>query len=529
MATSIDGPDVGPAAAVAPVTADCVLEVRGLSRSFPGVRALAGVDFDLERGEVHALLGENGAGKSTLIKILAGLFPPDSGEIILRGATVRLSSAQAALQAGISAVHQEFNYCPDLNAIENLYLGRSLPVNRLGLVDWRAARRRAQEVFESLGVCLDVDVPLHVLSATNRKLVEIARGLVFKADILILDEPTAALPEDEVERFFDVIRRLKSLGVSVIYISHRLSEVFEIADRVTVLRDGHKIGTRQVSDLSTDQLITMMVGRSLSTLYPKEDAIIGEPVLQVQGLSRRRMFADVSFELRRGEIVGVAGLVGAGRSEVGQAIAGMFPADSGEIFLDGTPLRIRSVQDAMRVGIVYLPEDRQHQGLVLDMSIADNMTLPVLRSLSRGPLLQSGAQLTIAQEYRERLHVVCTSLRQPVGRLSGGNQQKCVLAKWMMTHPRILILDEPTRGIDVGAKAEVHALMSTLVGEGMAILMISSELPEILGMSDRILVLHEGRLTAEFLRGEVDQEGILRAATGVVGEPGREGGNRPCA
>jgi ABC-type sugar transport system ATPase subunit len=527
LATPDSNSVVGHTATAAPPAAGRVLDVRGLSRSFPGVRALVDVDFDLERGEIHALLGENGAGKSTLIKILAGLFPPDAGEIILRGVTVKLPSAQAALQAGISAVHQEFNYCPDLNAIENLYLGRSLPVNRLGLVDWPAARRRAQEVFASLGVCLDMDAPLHALSATNRKLVEIARGLVFKADILILDEPTAALPEDEVERFFQVIKRLKDLGVSVIYISHRLAEVFEIADRVTVLRDGHKIGTRRVTELTTDTLITMMVGRSLDTLFPKQEVAIGGPILTVRSLSRQRAFADVSFELRRGEILGVAGLVGAGRSELGQAIAGMFPADDGEIFLDGTQLRVRNVQDAMRAGIVYLPEDRQHQGLVLGMSIADNMTLPMLRTLSRGPLLQDKAQMAVAQEYRERLRVVCTSLRQPVGRLSGGNQQKCVLAKWMMTHPRVLVLDEPTRGIDVGAKAEVHALMSVLAGEGMGILMISSDLPEILGMSDRILVLHEGRLTAEFRPGEADQEAILRAATGMAG-PVREGENSGC-
>jgi len=525
LAKESSDPATAPVAGPPPPPASVVLQVRCLNRSFPGVRALVDVDFDLDEGEVHALVGENGAGKSTLIRILAGLFPADSGEIFLRGAPVKLSSAQAALQAGISAVHQEFNYCPDLNAVENLYLGRSLPVNRLGLVDWSAARRRAAEVFTSLGVCPDMDVPLRALSATNRKLVEIARGLVFKADILILDEPTAALPEDEVERFFQVIKRLKGLGVSVIYISHRLAEVFQIADRVTVLRDGHKIGTHRVDELTTDGLITMMVGRSLSTLYPKEEVPIGEPVLRVQNLSRRGAFASVSFELRRGEILGVAGLVGAGRSEVGQAIAGMFPADSGTILLDGRPLAVHNVQDAMKAGIVYLPEDRQHQGLVLGMSVADNMTLPVLRSLSRGPLLRDSAQMAIAQTYRERLHVVCASLRQPVGRLSGGNQQKVVLAKWMMTQPRVLILDEPTRGIDVGAKAEVHALMSALAGEGMAILMISSELPEILGMSDRILVLHEGNLTAEFRRGEADQEAILRAATGEPVGANAKGGN----
>ena len=495
----------------------CVLEVRQLNRSFPGVRALVDVGFDLDRGEIHALVGENGAGKSTLVKILAGLFPPDSGEIILRGTPAKLSSPQAALQSGISAVHQEFNYCPQLNAVENLYLGRSLPVNRLGLVDWSGARRHAQEIFASLGVCPDLDVPLRALSATNRKLVEIARGLVFKADILILDEPTAALPEDEVERFFEVIKRLKTLGVSVIYISHRLAEVFQIADRVTVLRDGHKIGTRRVNELNTDMLITMMVGRSLDTLFPKQEVAIGEPILQVHNLSRPGAFTGVSFELRRGEILGVAGLVGAGRSEVAQAIAGIFPADSGEIHLNGTALQIRNVRQAMRAGIVYVPEDRQHQGLVLGMSVADNMTLPVLRSLSYGLVLKDKAQLAIAQEFRERLHIVCASLRQPVGRLSGGNQQKCVLAKWMITKPRVLLLDEPTRGIDVGAKAEVHALMSSLAAKGMAILMISSELPEILGMSDRILVLHEGRLTAEFRPDEADQETILRAATGMVG------------
>lgn len=514
METTTGGAHAGETAQPDVQDQQVVLEVRNLNRSFPGVRALADVDFDLRVGEIHALVGENGAGKSTLIKIVAGLFPPDSGEILLRGNPVRIPTPQAALEMGLSAVHQEFNYCPDLNGVENLYLGRSLPVTRWGLIDWAAARRRAEEVFAGLGMRPDLEAPVGDLSATNRKLVEIARGLLFEADILILDEPTAALPEDEVQRFFEVIKRLRDMGVSVIYISHRLAEVFEIADRVTVLRDGHKIATRPVEGLSNAELIKMMVGRELTTLFPKQEVPIGDTILGVEGLTLQGVFTDVSFHVKRGEIFGIAGLVGAGRSELGQALAGMSPAGSGTVLIDGKVQHIRSAGDGMKAGIVYLPEDRQHQGLVLGMSVFDNMTLPILRSLSRGPVLSERAQLAMAQQGREQFDIVCASLRQPVGRLSGGNQQKCVLAKWIMTQPRILILDEPTRGIDVGAKAEIHALMGTLAAKGMGIIMISSELPEVLGMSDRILILHEGRVTAVFNRDEADQEAIMRAATG---------------
>ena len=491
-----------------------VLETHNLNRSFPGVHALVNVNMDLLPGEVHALVGENGAGKTTLIKILSGLHQPDSGEIFLRGERVSLPTSQAALRVGISAVHQEFNYCPDLDALENLYLGRTLPTNRWGLVDWAAARRHAEEIFTSLGVSVDMNVPLRRLSATSRKLVEIARGLVFRADVLILDEPSAALPEDEIVRLFQVIRRLRGVGVSVIYISHRVAEVFEISDRVTVLRDGHKIATRPTAELTHNELIKMMVGREVDSLFPKEDVALGESVLEVKGLTRQRAFTDISFGLRRGEILGLAGLIGAGRSEVAQAIAGMFPADSGTVRVDGRVQRIRKVQDAIERGIAYVPEDRQHQGLVLGMSVTDNMTLPMLRALSRGLFLRKRTQAALADEYRQSLRIVCASLNQAVARLSGGNQQKCVLAKWIMTKPRILILDEPTRGIDVGSKSEIHALMSAMAAEGMAILVISSDLPEVLEMSDRVIVLHEGRITAEFARGEADQELIMHAATG---------------
>jgi len=499
-----------------------ILEVRGVSKTFPGVRALADVDFDLLPGEVHALVGENGAGKSTLIKILAGALRPDTGgQILLRGAPVSLASPRAAMQLGISAVHQEFTYCPDLDVAENLFMGHSLPETRLRLVNWTETHRRARELISRLGTTLDVTVPMRQLSASNRKVVEIARGLTHHADVLILDEPTAALPENEIESFFGVIRLLRSMNVAVIYISHHLDEVFQIADRITVLRDGHKVATLATNQTSREELISLMVGRSLSALFPRRTEVLGEPALRVTNLTRHGAFRDITFTLRRGEILGLAGLVGAGRSEIGQALAGIYPADGGDIFRDGMPLRVRNVQDAMGAGIVYVPEERQRQGLVLNMSVVDNITLPSVRQIGRF-FLSRREQMRRAQEYRDRLRIICASLRQPVQRLSGGNQQKCVLSKWIMTQPKVLIVDEPTRGIDVGAKAAIHALIGELADGGMGVLMISSELPELIGMCDRILVLCEGRISREIPRAEFDQRTILRAATEFV-QPQQEG------
>ncbi len=496
-----------------------LLQLTGVSKSFPGVQALRDVSFDLRAGEIHALVGENGAGKSTLIKIICGVHQPDAGTMLLRGELVRFNSAQMALRMGISTVHQEFNYCPDLNVVENIYFGRSLPTRLLGIVDWPAARRRAKQLFDSLGVAVDLNAPMGSISPTLRKVVEVARALVYQADILVFDEPTSALPEEEAEKLFDVIRALAAMNVGVIYITHRLQEVFKIANRVTVLRDGEKIAARPIAEVSPEQLIRMMVGRPIGNLFAKQDVEIGEVVLEVDHLTRQGAFKDVSFRLRRGEILGLGGLVGAGRSEVAQAIAGMHPADSGTIRIRGAVRRIRDVGEAMKAGIAYVPEDRQMQGLVLGMSIADNETLPSLEHFSQGLLISRPRQLSAAKDYAERLRLAYANLLQPVRRLSGGNQQKVVLGKWLMTQPQILILDEPARGIDVGAKAEIHALMSSLAAQGVSIILISSELPELLAMSDRVLALHEGRITGEFRHEEATQEAIMHAATGNVTLP----------
>jgi len=482
--------------------------------TFPGVRALKGVGFDLLPGEVHALVGENGAGKSTLIKIISGNQLPDpGGEMIYKGEAVRLTSPGAALALGISAVYQEFNLCPELSVLENLYLGRPLPTAALGLVDWPTAQKRAKEVFARLDITIDLNTLMRDISPTLRKITEIARALLYEAEVVIFDEPTAALPEQETESLFRVIRRLREIGVGVVYISHRLKEIFDLADRVTVLRDGEKIGTHPVNALDTQALISMMVGRPLNNMYVKQSAATDRVALRVENLTLDGAFRDISFDLHQGEILGLGGLIGSGRSEVAETIAGVYRASKGKIWIDEQPIQIGSVQDAIRHGIVLVPEERQSQGLVLGMHIADNMTLPSLSRFSKGPLVANRRQFSAAKDYVGSLRVACVSLLQPVRRLSGGNQQKVVLGKWLMTQPKVLLLDEPTRGIDVGAKAEIYALMNEMAAKGLAIIMISSELPELLAMSDRILVLHEGALTGEFLQSEATQEKIMHAAT----------------
>jgi rhamnose transport system ATP-binding protein len=501
-----------------------LLELRGVSRSFGGVQALHDVSLDVMKGEVHTLVGENGAGKSTLIKILSGIHQPEQGEFFFRGEPVRLSKPSDAFNLGISAVHQEFNYCPNLSVLENLYLGRDLPLNRCRMVNWRLASRHAREVLADMGVSVDLKAPMRELNSTHRKLIEIGRGLMIQASVLILDEPTAALPENDVEHLFEVIARLKAKGVSIIYISHHLKEIFRIANRVTVLRDGRKVATQPIAELTSDSLVRMMVGRTLDTLYPERDARPGEPVLEVSNLGRAGDFQDINFSLHKGEILGLAGLVGAGRSELAQAIAGIQPADTGSIQLFGEQRQIKSVAAAKEVGIAYVPEDRQHQGLILGMNIADNITLTVLKNLSRRLFLRRRSQVEWTRKYGKELKIQFAGTDQPVQHLSGGNQQKCLLAKWIGTQPRILIVDEPTRGIDVGAKAEIHALISNMAAQGTSIILISSELPEVLGMCDRILVLHEGRITGRFRRGEADQETILYASMGTDRQAATNGG-----
>jgi rhamnose transport system ATP-binding protein len=491
--------------------APTVLEVEGLEKSFPGVRALAGVRFDVRAGEVHALLGENGAGKSTLIKIVSGVYRPDVGEIRIDGREARFAGPQEAQATGIATVYQELLLFPDLTVAENVFLGHA-PRTRWGGIDWRAMRARAAEILASLEVHeLDVTAPVSALSVANRQRVEIAKALSLNARVLILDEPTAALPEADALRLFAIVRNLRARGVGVVYISHRMAEIFALADRVTVLRDGARVATKPVSATSEPELIAMMVGRAIEQLFPKVAARVGEPVLEVRDLVAPPVVRGVSLSVRAGEIVGLAGLIGSGRSELAQAVFGILPIASGEIRLGGRTVRVASPGDAKRHGVAYVPEDRATQGVIRPMSLRHNVSLAVLRRIARRWLVDRGAEEELAVDAIARFAIRARGPEQIVGKLSGGNQQKVVLGKWLATRPKLLIMDEPTRGIDVGAKAEIHRLMGELAAQGLAVLMISSELPEVLGMSDRILVMREGRIAAEFARGEADQETIARA------------------
>jgi rhamnose transport system ATP-binding protein len=492
-----------------------VVSLRGISKHYGGVYAVRGVDLDLHAGEVHALLGENGAGKSTLVKVLGGIHRPTEGSMVLDGAVVDFHSPAQSQALGISVVHQEPALFPDLDIAENIYQGR-YPRRGPRAISWRDVYANAAQHLADLGVQLDVRAKIDSLSVAERQIVEIAKALSLNARVLVLDEPTAALSAGEVEDFFRIVRALRARGVAILFVSHRLEEIQSLADRVTVLRDAALTITAPAATLNREQLIRHMVGRRLDDLFPKEEAEIGEPVLTVRKLCRAGVFQDVSFEVRRGEIVGLCGLVGAGRTEVARVIFGIDHADAGTVAIRGVDVSIDSPTTAMRHGIAYLPEDRHGQGLVLDWNVTTNTTLAVLRSVTPHGLIKRGKEKRLAEGYVKDLAVRCQSVAQKVLNLSGGNQQKVVLAKWLATNPAVLILDEPTRGVDIGTKAEVHRLISGLAQRGMAILMISSELPEIIGMSDRVIVLHEGRVTGEFLRAEADQETLMAAATGQV-------------
>jgi rhamnose transport system ATP-binding protein len=497
------------------MTADTapVLELNGISKRFGAVQALTNVDLNLFAGEVHALVGENGAGKSTLVKILAGVHQPDAGRIRLNGNDLVLSGPAAARNLGIAVIHQQPNLFPDLDVAENVFVGR-LPRSRFGRVDWRELRRRADGIFASLGVKQRVSVPVRGLSVADQQMVEIAKALSLDARVLVMDEPTASLSTNEVERLFTIMRQLRQRGVAVLFVDHRMDEVFEISDRISVLRDGRHVITSPVSELTPADAIRHMVGRQLDSLFPKEEASIGDVALEVRGLTRRGVFSDVSFQVRRGEILGLAGLVGAGRTEIARVLFGIDHADGGEVLVSGRPVAIERPADAMRLGIVYVPEDRHEHGLVLDFSIAANISLPIVAKLSRFLVVDQSREEALADAYRKQLQIRAMSVEQSASGLSGGNQQKVVIAKWLATSPKVLLLDEPTHGIDIGAKAEVHRLISQLAGRGLAIVLISSELPELLGMADRVLVLHEGRVAADFGRAELSQERIMAAATG---------------
>ena len=491
-----------------------VLALEGVSKSFGAVRALRGVSLELFGGEAHALAGENGAGKSTLIKALAGVHRPDEGTVLLDGRPVEFAGPADARDAGVAVIYQEPTLFPDLSVAENIFMGRQ-PRRSLGRVDHRAVHAAASALFGRLGVAMDPDRPARGLSIADQQLVEIAKALSFDARVLIMDEPTAALTGSEVARLFAVVRTLREQGAAVLFISHRLEEVFELCQRVTTLRDGAWVASEPVAGLTESDLVERMVGRTLDELYPKQETTVGEVALEVSRLTREGVFTDVSFTVRSGEIVGLAGLVGAGRSEVARAVFGVDKWDAGGVRVAGQQLRPGSPSLAMAAGIALVPEDRRAQGLVMEMTIERNIGLSGLGETSRAGLMSRRAERDRAVDWAMRLQVKYARLGDLVGTLSGGNQQKVVLAKWLATRPSVLIVDEPTRGIDVGTKAEVHRLLSQLAAEGVAVLMISSDLPEILGMADRVLVMHEGRISAEIPRDRASEQSVMAAATGV--------------
>jgi ribose transport system ATP-binding protein len=497
-----------------------ILRMEGISKSFPGVQALDDVDFEVAAGEVVALVGENGAGKSTLMKILCGAYRKDAGRIFLQDQEIEIESPHHAQQLGIAIIYQEFNLTPNQSAAANIFIAREPRQGGLGhflnFVDRQRMEREAQGHLDRVGAHVPASELIRNLSVAQQQMVEVAKALAVDARIIVMDEPTSALGEDEVETLFEIIATLKEQDIAIVFISHRLEEVFRIADRVVVLRDGRRIGSMPISQATSDEIIRMMVGRELTEMFYKEQAEIGAPLLEVRGLTRRGVVEDVGFTLRRGEILGFAGLVGAGRTETARLLFGVDRKDAGEVWIDGKQVNINSPVEAVAAGLGFVPEDRGLQGLVLKLPVLENIVLPTLDNHSRAGWLDQRALYTTAQDYVGKLNIRTPHLRQKAMFLSGGNQQKVVLAKWLALHPQVLILDEPTRGIDVGAKAEVHALMSQLAQAGMGIIMISSELPEILGMSDRILVMHEGRVASILDRSEATQEKIMAYASGEI-------------
>jgi len=490
-----------------------VLEMEGVSKSFPGVKALNNVQLRVRQGTVHALMGENGAGKSTLMKVLIGMYPMDSGTIIYKGQPVTIDKTETALKMGISMIHQELSPVPYMSVAENIFLGRE-PGNRMGVIDKKQMLTQTRKLLSDLNLDIDPSALMKDLSMANTQMVEIAKAISYDSSVVVMDEPTSAITEREVEHLFEMIRALKSRGVAIIYITHKLDEVFKIADEITVFRDGKHVATVPTVETTRDSLISMMVGRELTNLFPKEEVPIGEVVLSVRNLTRHGKVYDINFDLRSGEILGLAGLMGAGRTEVIEGIFGIARIDSGEIFIKGQKVEIKGPSDAIQHGMALLTEDRKLTGIMGVLPVRDNIMIASLTHYGRAGILSLRLINQICNQERTRLDIKTPSMDQLIKNLSGGNQQKVLVSRWLLTTPDILILDEPTRGIDVGAKAEIHRLMSLLAREGKAIIMISSELPEILGMSDRVLVMHEGHLTGEFNRKDATQENILRAATG---------------
>ncbi|WP_111639053.1 sugar ABC transporter ATP-binding protein [Marinomonas shanghaiensis] len=490
-----------------------VLEVVNVSKGFPGVLALDDVCLKIRPGTVHALMGENGAGKSTLMKVIAGIYQPDSGEVRLRGEPVTLETPLKAQESGIAMIHQELLLMNQMTVAENIWIRRE-PTNAFGFIDHAKMARMTEELFVRLNIKLDPEAEISTLSVANRQMVEIAKAVSFNSDVLIMDEPTSAITETEVAHLFEIIRGLRKRGIGIVYITHKMSELFEIADEFSVFRDGKYIGTHASADVTRDEIIRMMVGRNVDQMFPKEEVELGDVLLSVKNLTLSGVFHDVSFDVRAGEILGFAGLVGSGRSNVAEAIFGVTPADSGSVWIEGEEVHINNPNDAIMKGMAFLTEDRKETGCFLSLDIQENIQSAVLHEhfVGGGGFVDQRRLNEESEALCKKLRVKTPNMEEAIENLSGGNQQKVLIARWLLTHPRILILDEPTRGIDVGAKAEIHSLVTKLAHKGVAVIMISSELPEVLGMSDRVLVMHEGRVTGILDRSEADQVSVMNLA-----------------
>ncbi|WP_108462145.1 sugar ABC transporter ATP-binding protein [Devosia naphthalenivorans] len=494
-----------------------ILTLSGISKSFPGVRALNDVSLELYPGEVTALIGENGAGKSTLVKTMTGIYQPDAGEIRVAGKIVTLPTAHSASAVGITAIHQETVLFDEMTVAENIYLGHA-PRNRFGMIDWRKMRAEARATLDAMAAGIDPDIKLRELGIAKKHLVAVARALSIDAAVVIMDEPTAALSQKEIEELYVLIELLKQDGKAILFISHKFDEIYRIADRFIVFRDGEQVGKGMIKNTTQSQIVQMMVGRAVDHIFPERTATIGETVLEANGLSHPTEFEDISFAVSKGEILGFYGLVGAGRSEVMQAVFGMTQPSSGSLVLNGQIISPKSAADAVEAGIVYVPEERGKQGVITGEPIFKNVSLPSLRKTSKSGFLRMAEEYALARTYTERLDLRASSLSQDVSTLSGGNQQKVVIAKWLATLPKVIILDEPTKGIDIGSKAAVHQFMSELVAEGLSVIMVSSELPEVLGMSDRIVVMREGRIVDTLENNGLQPETLVRLAAGIAEE-----------
>ncbi len=491
-----------------------MIEMTGISKAFSGNVVLKDVQFDVKKGEIHALMGENGAGKSTLMKILTGIYTRDAGEIKVNGQPVEFQNPKEAEKAGIAVIHQELNILPDLTVAENFYLGNEKTFGKTGILKTSQMNKEAKEILKGLGLDVDVTTLAGKLSVGKQQIIEIAKAISSNAELIIMDEPTAALTDREIETLFKTIKALQAKGVAFVYISHRMEEIFSICDRITILRDGNYVGVRKIKETTFEEIVQMMVGRELGERFPERNSQIGEVKLVAKNLTSNGLFEDVSFELRKGEVLGIAGLMGAGRTEVVQSIFGYKTLTSGELYLNGKQVKIKKPEDAIKLGFGYVTEDRKCEGLVLDFSVSENLSLTNLSTISSNGIIKAEKEKSLYNTMVKRLGVRTSGPAQTVKSLSGGNQQKIVIAKWLGINPDILILDEPTRGVDIGAKKEIYSIINSLAEKGVSIIMISSELPEIIGMVDRVLIMHEGKLTGELNKDEMTQEKIMHYATG---------------